>query len=117
LLIGSLPLGLPNAGKSAVLNALGGRALVGVSRAAGRTRRFQTHLVGGGAVRLCDCPGLVFPSCAPPALQVLAGAVLLAQLPEPFSAVGFLAARLPLPELLGLGPPPGGAWTAWSICE
>ncbi|KAM8793807.1 guanine nucleotide-binding protein-like 1 [Eudromia elegans] len=109
--------GLPNAGKSSVLNALAGRGLVRVSRAPGRTRYFQTHVLGGGAVRLCDCPGLVFPSRAPPALQAVAGVVPLAQLQEPFTAVGFLAARLPLPELLQLGAPPGGAWTAWGICE
>lgn len=61
--------GLPNAGKSSVLNALVGRSAVSVSRAPGRTRYFQTHFLTP-RVRLCDCPGLVFPSCAPPALQV-----------------------------------------------
>ncbi|XP_015472301.1 guanine nucleotide-binding protein-like 1, partial [Parus major] len=64
--------GLPNAGKSSVLNALLGRSAVGVSRAPGRTRYFQTHFLTA-SVRLCDCPGLVFPSRAPPELQVLAG--------------------------------------------
>ncbi|NXH60139.1 GNL1 protein, partial [Rhabdornis inornatus] len=66
-----LPAGLPNAGKSSVLNALLGRSAVGVSRAPGRTRYFQTHYLAG-SVRLCDCPGLVFPSRAPPELQVRA---------------------------------------------
>lgn len=61
--------GLPNAGKSSVLNALLGRSAVGVSRAPGRTRYFQTHFLTP-SVRLCDCPGLVFPSRAPPELQV-----------------------------------------------
>lgn len=63
------PPGLPNAGKSSVLNALVGRSAVSVSRAPGRTRYFQTHFLTP-RVRLCDCPGLVFPSRAPPALQV-----------------------------------------------
>lgn len=63
------PPGLPNAGKSSVLNALLGRSAVGVSRAPGRTRYFQTHYLTA-QVRLCDCPGLVFPSRAPPELQV-----------------------------------------------
>ncbi|XP_068033910.1 guanine nucleotide-binding protein-like 1 isoform X1 [Anomalospiza imberbis] len=67
--------GLPNAGKSSVLNAVLGRGAVGVSRAPGRTRYFQTHFLTA-SVRLCDCPGLVFPSRAPPELQVLAGAYL-----------------------------------------
>ncbi|NXE03350.1 GNL1 protein, partial [Chaetorhynchus papuensis] len=66
------PPGLPNAGKSSVLNALLARGAVGVSRAPGRTRYFQTHFLTP-SVRLCDCPGLVFPSRAPPELQVLSG--------------------------------------------
>ncbi|XP_071880936.1 guanine nucleotide-binding protein-like 1 [Anas platyrhynchos] len=109
--------GLPNAGKSSVLNALVGRSAVSVSRAPGRTRYFQTHFLTP-RVRLCDCPGLVFPSRAPPALQVLAGVFPISQLQEPYSAVGFLASRLPLPDLLQLRPPtnPSG-WTAWDICE
>ncbi|XP_025925849.1 guanine nucleotide-binding protein-like 1, partial [Apteryx rowi] len=110
------PAGLPNAGKSSVLNALAGRPVVRVSRAPGRTRYFQTHFVSA-TVRLCDCPGLVFPSRAPPPLQVLAGVYPISQLQEPYTAVGYLAARLPLPALLQLGPPTAGAWTAWDICE
>ncbi|XP_074990742.1 guanine nucleotide-binding protein-like 1 isoform X2 [Calonectris borealis] len=109
--------GLPNAGKSSVLNALVGRGAVSVSRAPGRTRYFQTHFLTP-RVRLCDCPGLVFPSHAPPALQVLAGVYPISQLQEPYSAVGYLASRLPLPPLLQLRPPSAAAgWTAWDICE
>ncbi|KAM6188482.1 guanine nucleotide-binding protein-like 1 [Sarcoramphus papa] len=109
--------GLPNAGKSSVLNALVGRSAVSVSRAPGRTRYFQTHFLTP-RVRLCDCPGLVFPSRAPPALQVLAGVYPISQLQEPYSAVGYLASRLPLPPLLQLRPPSAAAgWTAWDICE
>ncbi|XP_053908011.1 guanine nucleotide-binding protein-like 1 [Cuculus canorus] len=109
--------GLPNAGKSSVLNALLGRSAVSVSRAPGRTRYFQTHFLTP-SVRLCDCPGLVFPSHAPPALQVLAGVYPISQLQEPYSAVGYLAARLPLPSLLQLRPPSAtSGWTAWDICE
>ncbi|NXK15487.1 GNL1 protein, partial [Herpetotheres cachinnans] len=112
-----LPAGLPNAGKSSVLNALVGRSAVSVSRAPGRTRYFQTHFLTP-RVRLCDCPGLVFPSHAPPALQVLAGVYPISQLQEPYSAVGFLASRLPLPLLLQLRPPSAATgWTAWDICE
>ncbi|TRZ09070.1 hypothetical protein HGM15179_018045 [Zosterops borbonicus] len=108
--------GLPNAGKSSVLNALLGRSAVGVSRAPGRTRYFQTHYLTG-QVRLCDCPGLVFPSRAPPELQVLAGVYPIAQLQDPYSAVGFLGSRLALPPLLQLRPPSGPRWTAWDLCE
>ncbi|NWZ88468.1 GNL1 protein, partial [Poecile atricapillus] len=108
--------GLPNAGKSSVLNALLGRSAVGVSRAPGRTRYFQTHFLTA-SVRLCDCPGLVFPSRAPPELQVLAGVYPIAQLQDPYSAVGFLGSRLALPPLLQLRPPNGPGWTAWELCE
>ncbi|NWS64583.1 GNL1 protein, partial [Chunga burmeisteri] len=112
-----LSAGLPNAGKSSVLNALVGRSAVSVSRAPGRTRYFQTHFLTP-SVRLCDCPGLVFPSRAPPALQVLAGVYPISQLQEPYSAVGYLASRLPLPPLLQLRPPSATAgWTAWDLCE
>ncbi|NXT29422.1 GNL1 protein, partial [Syrrhaptes paradoxus] len=112
-----LPAGLPNAGKSSVLNALIGRSAVSVSRAPGRTRYFQTHFLTP-RVRLCDCPGLVFPSRAPPALQVLAGVYPISQLQEPYTAVGYLASRIPLPLLLQLRPPSAAAgWTAWDICE
>ncbi|XP_037982281.1 guanine nucleotide-binding protein-like 1 [Motacilla alba alba] len=108
--------GLPNAGKSSVLNAVLGRGAVGVSRAPGRTRYFQTHFLTA-SVRLCDCPGLVFPSRAPPELQVLAGVYPIAQLQDPYSAVGFLGSRLALPPLLQLRPPSGPGWTAWELCE
>ncbi|XP_039575499.1 guanine nucleotide-binding protein-like 1 [Passer montanus] len=108
--------GLPNAGKSSVLNALLGRGAVAVSRCPGRTRYFQTHFLTG-SVRLCDCPGLVFPSRAPPELQVLAGVYPISQLQDPYSAVGFLGSRLALPPLLQLRPPSGPGWTAWELCE
>ncbi|NXX13485.1 GNL1 protein, partial [Podargus strigoides] len=50
--------------------------------------------------------------------QVLAGVYPISQLQEPYSAVGFLAARIPLPELLQLGAPAAArGWTAWDICE
>lgn len=55
---------------------------------------------------------------SPPPPQVLAGVYPISQLQEPYSAVGFLATRLPLPTLLALRPPSSPAgWTAWDICE
>ncbi|NXX42870.1 GNL1 protein, partial [Tricholaema leucomelas] len=48
--------------------------------------------------------------------QVLAGVYPISQLQEPYSAVGYLASRLPLPTLLQL-PSATSAWTAWDICE
>lgn len=100
------------------------------------------------STRLADCPGLVFPAVGlPRPLQVLAGSYPIAQTRDPYSAVKFLAERLPLETIYKLGAPPPpshavptqahaddskgaasataataappaeGAWSAWSICE
>uniref|UniRef100_A0A8B9PGA2 GNL1 protein n=1 Tax=Apteryx owenii TaxID=8824 RepID=A0A8B9PGA2_APTOW len=69
------------------------------------------------------CPGSHVGRCprdprgGPRRPGVLAGVYPISQLQEPYTAVGYLAARLPLPALLQLGPPTAGAWTAWDICE
>lgn len=61
--------GYPNVGKSSVLNSIVGHKVVSVSRTPGHTKHFQTiHLTP--TVRLCDCPGLVFPSYVERPLQV-----------------------------------------------
>jgi ribosome biogenesis GTPase A len=61
--------GYPNVGKSSVLNSIVGHKVVSVSRTPGHTKHFQTiHLTP--TVRLCDCPGLVFPSYVDRPLQV-----------------------------------------------
>ncbi|NXG67650.1 GNL1 protein, partial [Hemiprocne comata] len=114
------PSGLPNAGKSSVLNSLIGRGAVSVSRAPGRTRYFQTHFLTPRVSPSPSCHAL--PEAPPPLIkplpQVLAGVYPISQLQEPYSAVGYLAARLPLPQLLQLRPPSSPAgWTAWDICE
>lgn len=62
-------LGQPNVGKSSVMNAIMGKKVVSVSRTPGHTKHFQTIFLTQN-VRLCDCPGLVFPSKVPKALQV-----------------------------------------------
>lgn len=43
--------------------------VVSVSRTPGHTKHFQTIFLTP-SVRLCDCPGLVFPSKLPKPLQV-----------------------------------------------
>ncbi|EEC02232.1 GTP-binding protein mmr1, putative [Ixodes scapularis] len=117
--------GHPNVGKSSLLNALMGRKVVSVSRTPGHTKHFQTIFLTDN-VRLCDCPGLVFPSLQPKALQVLTGCFPVAQLREPYSAIEFLAKRLPVPSILKLEPPesdsvgPAGdtyPWSAFELCE
>eukprot|EP00475_Leptophrys_vorax_P030304 TRINITY_DN45296_c0_g2_i2.p2 TRINITY_DN45296_c0_g2~~TRINITY_DN45296_c0_g2_i2.p2 ORF type:complete len:637 (-),score=218.97 TRINITY_DN45296_c0_g2_i2:2109-3998(-) len=52
--------GYPNVGKSSMINALCGEKKVGVAAMPGKTRHFQTIVLGN--ITLCDCPGLVFPT-------------------------------------------------------
>lgn len=63
--------GFPNVGKSSVINGLVGKKVVSVSRTPGHTKYFQTYYLTP-TVKLCDCPGLVFPSQVNKQLQVLA---------------------------------------------
>ncbi|CAF1042897.1 unnamed protein product [Adineta steineri] len=93
--------GYPNVGKSSILNSIVGHKVVSVSRTPGHTKHFQTiHLTP--TVRLCDCPGLVFPSYVERPLQILAGIYPIAQVQEPYTAVGYLAQWLPMTKLLKL---------------
>ncbi|KAJ8392925.1 hypothetical protein AAFF_G00071290 [Aldrovandia affinis] len=119
-------IGFPNVGKSSVLNSLVGRKVVSVSRTPGHTKYFQTYYLTP-TVKLCDCPGLVFPSRVDKQLQILAGIYPVSQLQEPYSSVGYLCERTPFQALLKLkhpsleeGPKRDEAlekWTAWDVCE
>ena len=95
-----------------------GKKVVSVSRTPGHTKHFQTIFLTN-TVRLCDCPGLVFPSQTPRTLQVLVGSYPIAQLREPYGAVRFLAERVDLPKLLALKHPEGDdeEWSAMDICD
>ncbi|TRY60734.1 hypothetical protein DNTS_007807, partial [Danionella cerebrum] len=115
-------IGFPNVGKSSVLNSLVGRKVVSVSRTPGHTKYFQTYYLTP-TVKLCDCPGLVFPSRVDKQLQVLAGIYPVSQLQEPYSSVGYLCERTDYLSVLKLTHPeslldPGTQdWTAWDVCE
>ena len=65
-------------------------------------------------------------------LQIMSGIYPVAQVREPYTAVGYLAERTPLTSLLGLDPVRGEGekgeeeeeeeeeeegWTAWGVCE
>ena len=107
--------GQPNVGKSSVINALMGKKVVSVSKTPGHTKHFQTIFLTPN-VRLCDCPGLVFPSKVPKPLQVLSGSYPVAQLRDAISVVRYLGERLNLPKILQLNHPEGGGWNSgpWS---
>ncbi|XP_053182404.1 guanine nucleotide-binding protein-like 1 [Scomber japonicus] len=123
-------IGFPNVGKSSVINSLVGKKVVSVSRTPGHTKYFQTYYLAP-TVKLCDCPGLVFPSRVNKQLQIVAGIYPVSQLQEPYSSVGYLCERTPFLSALKLKHPslqdnkpqqgsqgskePG--WTAWDVCE
>ncbi|KAM9487831.1 guanine nucleotide-binding protein-like 1 [Clarias gariepinus] len=116
-------IGFPNVGKSSVLNSLVGRKVVSVSRTPGHTKYFQTYYLTP-TVKLCDCPGLVFPSQVSRQLQILAGIYPVSQLQEPYSSVGYLCERTPFLSVLKITHPEQTAdtqhtheWTAWDVCE
>lgn len=123
-------IGFPNVGKSSVINSLVGRKVVSVSRTPGHTKYFQTYYLTP-TVKLCDCPGLVFPSLVNKQLQILAGIYPVSQLQDPYSSVGYLCERTPFLSVLKLTHPSlmemdphlrnqgseGAKWTAWDVCE
>lgn len=109
--------GFPNVGKSSLINALKGRKVVSVSRTPGHTKHFQTIFLTNN-VRLCDCPGLVFPSSTPKYLQVLLGSFPISQLQVPYRSLKFLAEHINLPELLKLHLPEDyDAWSPAAIAD
>uniref|UniRef100_A0AAG5DCT0 Guanine nucleotide-binding protein-like 1 n=1 Tax=Anopheles atroparvus TaxID=41427 RepID=A0AAG5DCT0_ANOAO len=110
--------GYPNVGKSSLLNAVMGRKVVSVSRTPGHTKHFQTIFLTN-TVRLCDCPGLVFPSSTPRQVQVLMGSYPIAQLREPYASIRFLAERVDLAQLLTLKHPENDndEWSPIDICD
>ncbi|ORE11072.1 P-loop containing nucleoside triphosphate hydrolase protein [Rhizopus microsporus var. microsporus] len=111
--------GHPNVGKSSLINSIMRKTVVSASRTPGHTKHFQTIYIADN-VRLCDSPGLVFPALIPRALQIISGMYPIAQVQEPYSAIRYLAERIPLEKILSLTPPDFSRdyqWSAWTICE
>lgn len=110
--------GHPNVGKSSLINGLVGKKVVSTSRTPGHTKHFQTIFLTS-EVLLCDCPGLVFPALdRPKDLQVLCGVFPIAQVRETFSAIRYLAERVPVEKVYNLKPPEeGDPWSPFTIAE
>jgi ribosome biogenesis GTPase A len=123
-------IGQPNAGKSSLINALAGRKVVSVSSTPGHTKHLQTIFLNTHT-RVCDCPGLVFPSVwAPYPLQVLSGQINIAQVRETYSTLAYVGARYPLERSYGLDlsytipgrkgsdeEPKRSGWSGFSLAE
>ena len=67
--------GYPNVGKSSTINALFGSKKTAVAATPGKTKHFQTLLVGDDLM-LCDCPGLVLPKYALSKAEMVAAGAL-----------------------------------------
>lgn len=92
-------IGQPNVGKSSLINSIFGKKVVSASKTPGHTKHLQTmHLTSG--IRVCDCPGLVFPSIIDKNLQILSGIYNIAQVKDPYGPIFYLAQRIDLFKVL-----------------
>lgn len=87
--------GYPNVGKSSIINVLCRKKLVGVAARPGKTKHFQTIFIEKD-VLLCDCPGLVFPSCSSTKAEMACNGVLpIDNLKDYMSPIEVLAGKIP----------------------
>ncbi|SJX60632.1 related to GTP-binding protein [Sporisorium reilianum f. sp. reilianum] len=116
-------IGQPNVGKSSLLNALFGSKVVRASKTPGKTKHFQTHFLiplsppssassaqpkaageesHRGQIRLCDSPGLVFPSLIGMEMQVMGAILAISQVQAITSCIRFVAEHIALEKVLQL---------------
>lgn len=108
-------IGQPNVGKSSLINSIFGRKVVSASKTPGHTKHFQTlHL--SRSIRVCDSPGLIFPSFVERSLQIVTGLYNIAQVSDPYGPLLYLARRIDLPRALNLSLSEGTA-SVFGICE
>ena len=68
-------LGYPNVGKSSTINRFLTTKMLKVSATPGKTKHFQTHLVGGSCTFI-DGPGLVIPNLKMTRASMVLGGIL-----------------------------------------
>ena len=103
-------------GKSSLINALVGRKVVSASKTPGHTKHFQTINIDHH-IRLCDCPGLIFPMAVSRDLQALNGLYNLAQLSDPYGPLLEASRVCNLPNIFGLNLANDESWSVMDLCE
>jgi len=92
--------GYPNVGKSSTINRFLTSKKLQVSATPGKTKHFQTHIIGGSCVFI-DGPGLVIPNLAMNrASMVLGGILPIDTLSEYGPAMDLLMQKVPFAQLL-----------------